>query len=147
MSPRTLAAGILVLLPREEPVRVLLLRAYRNWDIPKGLVERGEEAFAAARRETAEETGLIDLEFPWGEESRDTAPYGRNKAVRVFLATTPSAHVILPVNASLGRPEHHEFRWVDFSEAKERLPPRYRPILVWAVERALASGMRVDRET
>ena len=146
MSPRTLAAGILVLLPREEPVRVLVLRAYRNWDIPKGLVEPGEKAFATARRETAEETGLIDLEFPWGEEFRDTAPYGRNKVVRVFLATTPNTHVILPVNASLGRPEHHEFRWVDFGEAHERLPVRYRPILDWAAERALARGMRLQRE-
>ena len=37
---------------------LLVLRAFRNWDFPKGLVEPGEEPLTAAKREVAEETGL-----------------------------------------------------------------------------------------
>ena len=44
-------------------IEVLLLRAYRNWDLPKGLVEPGEQPFAAACREVEEETGITDLDF------------------------------------------------------------------------------------
>ncbi len=36
----------------------LLLRVYRSWDFPKGMVERDEDPFAAAVREVREETGL-----------------------------------------------------------------------------------------
>jgi 8-oxo-dGTP pyrophosphatase MutT (NUDIX family) len=42
--------------------RFLLIRdSYRNWGLPKGHVEAGEEAPEAAVREVAEETGLSDL--------------------------------------------------------------------------------------
>ena len=47
--------------------RVLLLRVYNYWDCPKGMVEPGEDPLATARREVAEETGIEDLEFRWGE--------------------------------------------------------------------------------
>ena len=41
---------------------VLLIKdAYRNWGFPKGHLEPGEDAAAAALREIAEETGLTDL--------------------------------------------------------------------------------------
>jgi 8-oxo-dGTP pyrophosphatase MutT (NUDIX family) len=60
----------------------LLLRAYRNWDFPKGVVEPGEDPLAAARREVREETLIRDLQFTWGEEYRETAPYSNNKIAR-----------------------------------------------------------------
>jgi 8-oxo-dGTP pyrophosphatase MutT (NUDIX family) len=45
-----------------EPIRVLLiLDSYGHWGLPKGHLEEGETADAAAARETAEETGLADL--------------------------------------------------------------------------------------
>ena len=41
---------------------VLLIRdAYHNWGFPKGHLEDGEDAAAAALREIAEETGLTEL--------------------------------------------------------------------------------------
>ena len=40
----------------------------------------------------------------------------------------------LAISHELGRPEHHEFRWVSFDEAEELLPPRLAPILDWARE-------------
>lgn len=44
-------------------IHVLVIRdPYRNWGLPKGHLEDGEGAQAAALREVAEETGLTDLE-------------------------------------------------------------------------------------
>lgn len=115
--------------------RCLLLRAYRNWDFPKGLVEEGEAPWAAAVREVAEETGLTALAFPWGEDCRDTEPYAGGKVARYFLAEVADGQVSLPVSAELGRPEHHEFRWAGWDEARALLPPRLQPVLAWAQSR------------
>jgi bis(5'-nucleosidyl)-tetraphosphatase len=40
--------------------------------------------------------------------------------------------VQLPVSPELGRPEHDEFRWVSFEEAKRLAVPRVRRIAGWA---------------
>ena len=112
--------------------RCLVLRAYRNWDFPKGQPEPGEDPLQTALRETAEETELSELEFPWGEEYRETEPYSKGKVIRLYLALSRHGDVSLPVTAELGRPEHHEFRWVSFERAQELLPPRFWPILRWA---------------
>jgi bis(5'-nucleosidyl)-tetraphosphatase len=112
--------------------RYLLLRAYRNWDFPKGVVEPGEQPLAAARREVREETGLTELSFDWGEVFRETPRYAGNKIARYYLAAAPTGEVALPVNPQLGHPEHQEFRWLDYAAAHERLVPRLQAILAWA---------------
>jgi 8-oxo-dGTP pyrophosphatase MutT (NUDIX family) len=119
--------------------RYLLLRAFRNWDFPKGLLEPGETPLAAARREVREETTLDDLLFPWGEDFRETPPYAGGKVARYYVAESPGAPVALPVSPELGRPEHHAFRWARRDEARRLLGPRLVPVLDWAaalVERA-----------
>jgi len=116
----------------ESGVRLLVLRAYRNWDFPKGLVDAGEDQLDAAKREIREETGLAEVEFPFGEEHRETVPYSGNKIARYYLAETTEHDIELPVSPELGRPEHHEFRWVTFDEAEELLPPRLAIVLEWA---------------
>jgi 8-oxo-dGTP pyrophosphatase MutT (NUDIX family) len=45
----------------DQPVFLLIRDSYRNWGLPKGHLEAGEEAADAALREVAEETGLTDL--------------------------------------------------------------------------------------
>jgi bis(5'-nucleosidyl)-tetraphosphatase len=40
--------------------------------------------------------------------------------------------VSLPINPLLGRPEHHEFRWVSYADANRLLPERLQPVLAWA---------------
>lgn len=126
------AAGAVVFRRTPRGVRLLVLRAYRNWDFPKGLVEAGESDLDAARRECAEETGLADLDFPFGEAHQDTLPYSGGKIARYFLAETEEPDIELPVSPELGRPEHHEWRWVTFDEAEEVLPPRLAVVLDWA---------------
>ena len=113
----------------------LMLRAYRNWDFPKGVLEPGEEPLAAARREVREETLIDDLQFTWGEEYRETAPYGNNKIARYYVGETRTERVTLPVSPELGRPEHNESRWVDLAGALSLSSPRVAPIVRWAAEK------------
>lgn len=131
MKAHKLSAGMVILHPFDGQWHCLVLRAYRNWDLPKGLVEPEEEPLQAAVRETSEETGLSALEVRWGNDYRETEPYGQGKVARFYLAWSPSADVSLPISAELGRPEHHEFRWVTFAEARRLLPSRFEPILEW----------------
>lgn len=130
-----LSAGVIPVRPTPEGFRFLLLRVYSHWDFPKGEVEPGEDTLAAARREAAEETGIDDLEFPWGLECCDTPPYGRGKVARYYLGQTRSAEVTLGVNPQLGRPEHHEYRWVSAYEAFRLLNHRLAEVLRWGLQR------------
>jgi len=133
--PPNLSAGVVVV-RREEPDEwlFLMLRAYRNWDFPKGLVEEGEDPQAAARREVTEETMISDLEFGWGDTFYETAPYSRNKVARYYVGKTDSKDVTLPVTPELGRPEHHECRWVPLEEALGLASARVKPVLQWAAK-------------
>jgi len=130
--PPTLSAGVVVVRRAGDGWLFLMLRAYRNWDFPKGLVENGEDPFDAARREVTEETLIRDLQFLWGESFVETAPYSRNKVARYYLGETEEVEIELPVSKELGRPEHHEYRWVSADEAEELLPPRLGIVLDWA---------------
>jgi bis(5'-nucleosidyl)-tetraphosphatase len=132
-----LSAGVVVVREGVDGVRFLLLRAYRHWDFPKGLVEPGEDPLAAAAREAHEEAGLTDLAFEWGAEFVETEPYARNKIARYYLARTRAARVTLRVNPALGRPEHHEYRWVDLTEAFTLTVPRLQRVIAWAASRVL----------
>ena len=133
MIPKVLSAGAVIVRPTDTGPRLLLLRAYNYWDFPKGEVELGETPLEAAHREVAEETGIVQLQHPWGELYRETAPYGKGKVARYYLAITTQTSIILPINPELGRPEHHEFRWATPEEAAELLSDRLQPILDWAL--------------
>jgi 8-oxo-dGTP pyrophosphatase MutT (NUDIX family) len=128
------SAGIVPVRRTIDGWRILILRAYKNWDFPKGFIDPGETPLQAAKREAAEEAELTDLEFPFGEVYRDTAPYSGGKVARYYLADTRKEQVVLPISPQLGRPEHHEGRWVSLGEAERLLPPRLQPVLAWAAE-------------
>ena len=132
MKPPTRAAGAVVFRRSDRGIRLLVLRAYQNWDFPKGLVEPGENELDAARREVEEETGLAGLDYPFGDEFKETVPYAGNKVARYYVAETDEEKIELPVSPELGCPEHHEYRWVSFDEAEDLLPPRLAIILDWA---------------
>jgi len=115
--------------------RVLLLRVYNYWDCPKGVVEPGEDPLTTAKREVREETGIEELEFRWGEEFIETPPYSKNKVARYYVAATSTADVELPVNPALGKAEHHEWRWLTWEEAEQRVVDRLWTVLRWAQDR------------
>ena len=130
-APR-LSAGVVVVRQHGGVWRYLLLRAFRHWDFPKGVVEAGERPRAAAVREVAEESGLAALEFRWGDAFCETEPYGRGKVARYYVAESPAGDVHLRVNPELGRPEHHEHRWLGYRAARGLLVPRVARVLDWA---------------
>ena len=132
VTGKLISAGCIPFRRDARGCRLLVLRCYKNWDFPKGRIEAGEEPLEAARRETTEETGLTDLEFPYGEIYRDTLPYAGGKIARYYLAEAENGEVHLPISHELGRPEHHEWRWVSFDEAEDLLPPRLALVLDWA---------------
>ena len=132
MAPKILSAGVIPLRRTADGWRMLVLRAYKNWDFPKGVVEPDEEPLDAARREALEETGLSELDFTFGEVFKETLPYVGGKVARYYLAETTDENVSLPISHLLGRPEHHEWRWVSFEEAEDLLPPRLALVLEWA---------------
>lgn len=132
---RRLSAGVVVARRELAGWLLLMLRAYRNWDFPKGMVEPGEDPLAAARREVREETLIEDLSFDWGEVYYETGPYGNGKIARYYLAATRTIQVTLPVSQELGRPEHNEWRWVDRDGALSLASARLRPVVRWAAER------------
>ena len=126
------AAGVVVFRRTGRGIYYLALRAYNNWDFPKGLVEAGEDQLTCAKRELKEETGLSSVDFPFGEEYKETVPYSGNKVARYYLGETEEVEIELPVSKELGRPEHHEYRWVTYDQAEELLPPRLGVVLEWA---------------
>jgi 8-oxo-dGTP pyrophosphatase MutT (NUDIX family) len=130
-----LSAGIVVVRKQGGEWRYLFLRAYRNWDFPKGVVEEGEQPLETAIRETAEETGVTDLRFPWGHVYRETQPYsGGKKVARYYIAETNTKEVSFSVNPEIGAPEHHEYRWVSGGELRTLCSTRLLPVVEWSRE-------------
>ncbi|MEO7206482.1 MAG: NUDIX domain-containing protein [Steroidobacteraceae bacterium] len=129
---RRFSAGVVVVHVAHAGVQYLLLRAYKNWDFPKGLVEPGEQPLDAAVREVKEETTLENLSFDWGKDYRDTGPYNKGKISRYYLARSNDTQVHLLINPELGFPEHQEARWVGFETALGMVSPRLKPVIHWA---------------
>jgi len=127
---KSVSSGAVVFFIEDGKPLYLVLRAFRNWDFPKGEIEPTEDPLSAAKREVAEETGLTDLEF--FEDYIETPPYGKGKVARFYIAKSKSKEVFLPVSPELGRPEHHEYRWMTYDEARAILNDRLRSVLDWA---------------
>ncbi len=131
-QPDKLSCGAVLVRRAESGWMTLMLRAYRNWDFPKGLCEIGETPMQAAMREVGEETGITDLNFDWGDRFTDTGPYNQGKVARYFLARTEEEQVEMGISPELGRPEHHEYQWMDFDCAYDISAPRVRLVVQWA---------------
>ena len=127
-----LSCGIVIARQNGDEWLTLLLRAYHNWDFPKGICEEGELPFDAAKREVEEESGIVELLFDWGDRCIETGPYNKGKVARYYLARTSQEDVEMGISPELGRPEHSEYRWVSFDEAYDLTAPRVREVVVWA---------------
>jgi 8-oxo-dGTP pyrophosphatase MutT (NUDIX family) len=133
VTPATVvrSAGVVIARLRSGNWRLLVLRAARNWDFPKGLIGEGEDALETARREATEETGIADLTFDAAESHKETIAFGTGEIARYYLAITNTEEVTLAIAHELGRPAHDEWRWVTFDEAEDVLPPRLTAVLEW----------------
>lgn len=131
-----ISAGIVPILKDQN--LFLLMRSYRYWDFPKGIVESGETSFVAAQRELTEETGLKGANFRWGDDYIETERYSYGKIARYYLAEVENENVIILANPVSGRKEHDEYRWLTYDEASKLLVPRVKTVLDWA-QRKLTS--------
>lgn len=131
-QPDKLSCGAVLVRKAKSGWKTLMLRAYRNWDFPKGLCESGETPLQAAMREIGEETGITDLNFDWGDRFTDTGPYNQGKVARYYLARTAEEKVEMGISPDTGRPEHHEYQWMDFDNAYDISAPRVRTVVTWA---------------
>jgi len=87
-------------------------------------MEKGESEIETAKREIAEETGLVNLRFvlkfrePERYFCRGTQPSNKwrlfFKTVVFYLAQAESKNVKIS-------PEHVDYEWLPFSEARERV--------------------------
>ncbi len=127
-----MSAGVVIVSLMERKLKFLLLRAYRNWDFPKGIVEPGEAPIDAALREVREETTLDDISFDWGLVFMDTGPYNKGKIARYYIARSKEQLIRLPINPELGVPEHQEARWVSVEKALTLVTARLKPVVRWS---------------
>ena len=126
------SAGIILLDVMQDPPKVLCLRAYANWDFPKGQLDPGETHQQAALRELEEETGYnIDDIRMIGSllNTPESVTYGKGKKQKTatyFYAVLENfdKKPCLPVNPELGHPEHDEWRWVSVLDLPDLLPNR-----------------------
>ena len=113
--------------------KFLVLRAFKNWDFPKGGPDDGEQPIQTAVREFIEETGISHIDLKWGSDSKETVIYSKSKVAAYFIGSVTQQEITLPINPELGKPEHDEYRWVEKFEAAKLLPARLLPILEWAL--------------
>ena len=121
MMKESVSAGGVVLNPDG---KVLVINQHgTSWSLPKGLIEKGEDALAAARREIYEESGIRDVNVvkKLGHYQRHrinidgTIDTTELKTIHMFLFTTQQT-TIKPID-----PDNPEARWVDKHDVKQLL--------------------------
>jgi 8-oxo-dGTP pyrophosphatase MutT (NUDIX family) len=136
------SAGAIVFRRNKDGVKYLLLKndySKEYWDVPKGLIEKGESLEVAAKREIREEAGLEAVDFVPGFKETMTyfykTPEGTmRKEVVLFLAESKSGEVKISW-------EHTGFEWVDFDTAMSRMRKQQKEALSKA-NRFLAGGLK-----
>ena len=107
-------AGGVVIRRRDGSVQVLLITAKsrpKQWIIPKGHIEDGESAPAAALRESEEEAGVRGQVV--GYLGRFSFPYGKRRVVvRCYL---------IKARGRASAREGRKHRWYDFDDAVRKI--------------------------
>lgn len=133
MQQKSLSAGAIPLKKTSNGWKVLLLRSFKNWDFPKGMVEKEEDPWTAAIRELKEETGLSKFSTPFNKVYFETKPYAKGKVARYYIVVIEEdKEVVFLPNPETGIIEHHEHRWLNLENARSLLVPRVQEVLDWA---------------
>jgi len=140
------SAGMIVFRNTPHGRRYLIIRSSRNasyiakwknipefWDLPKGILEKGEKGIDAALREAEEEAGISRQKLRLVEGFKKTVRYftrrdGKTvlKFVALFLAESKTAKVQLSW-------EHDIFVWLPYGDARRKLSlPQMREAVIAA---------------
>lgn len=112
------SSGAIIYREINESVRFLLIKNKRSahWGFPKGHLEKGEDAIAAARREVLEETGIhIDIHDGFEGMSEYKIRNTINKKVSIFVGTTDDTKTIIQ------EAEIDDYVWLTYEKAMAQL--------------------------
>ena len=111
----------------------LCVRAFNNWDFPKGHVEKGESLIQAAMRELEEETTLSSADAALlGLMSPPVIYKNGKKTAHYFLANRTSDKTpFLPINPEIGKPENDSFAWFTMEQMEKFMPSRLAEVISW----------------
>ncbi len=136
---QVMSCGVAVLRATPRPY-ILVLKTYRNLDLPKGVLEAGEDPLAGALRELGEETGIPPDAVAVDAGFRASVTYPSRfaghpvaKTVIIFLARL--LHEV-PIVLT----EHHGYEWLALDDDEA-----IRGSLVTAVTRELRAYLAASR--
>ena len=124
------AAGVVLLRHRQGDTKVLVVHRprHKDWSLPKGKLERGENVVAAAVRECDEETGVVPILGP-PLERQEYPVMGRPKVVDYWRAEAGRD------NGFTKNSEVDEIRWAPLGLVSE--------VLTHDHELVVVSGLRL----
>ena len=133
------SAGFFIVRPKGSTWEVLGLRVWGKIDIPKGHLEDNESDLEAAKRECAEEAGIIvsENDMTWG--TANFVAERPQKDVVIFIAETDQEPEIRP-NPETKQYEHDGYRWMSWDELRRFSYPYLHSAIDWAQSVVERSG-------
>jgi 8-oxo-dGTP pyrophosphatase MutT (NUDIX family) len=124
------AAGIVIYkMVNGEPF-YLGLWTGRCFDLTKGHIDGGESPLKAARRETKEESNVVNIDL------YQTAGVFRNGKLVMFIGESYDTPYITP-NPKTGEYEHKFAKWMPFHEIIKLIDHKLLPVIMWANKKIL----------
>jgi len=125
------SAGFIIVRPAGDGYRVLGLKVWGKFDIPKGKLDDNESDFEAAIRECEEEASIsvTSTDMKWGHDS--FTAMRPHKHVVIYLAETDQEPKIKP-NPETGIYEHDSCEWLTWNQMLSGSYPYLKSAIEWA---------------